>query len=774
MSTASVQQEWHPTACILCSLNCGIEVQIEGERLARVRGDERHPRSEGYLCQKASRLDYYQNHADRLDAPLRRRPDGSFERISWETAIREIAGKLVAIREEHGGRALAYYGGGGQGNHLGGVYGHGLVEAMRTRYHYSALAQEKTGDFWVNGRLFGRQTCHMSEAVEEAEVVVIIGANPWQAHGIRNARTTLHAITKDPARTLIVIDPRRTETAAMADVHLPVRPGTDAFLLAAILATIVRDGLENRAFLDARTTGYQAVRAALLEVPVEAYAARAGVAVEDVVRVARRIATAKSASVRVDLGLQQSLHSTLNSYLEKLLALVPGHFGRPGCNALHTFLMPLIGHSEEPGNGRSWTTTVTGLQEIGKLFPPNVLPAEIDTDHPGRIRGLVVDSANPALSGADTQAYRAAFSRLELLVVIDVALTETARHAHYVLPAASQLEKWETTFFSLEFPTQVAHLRRPLFAPRVGTLPEPEIYRRLLVAMGELPAGGFPLLRQVAKLDRRWPRLRLFPAALAATFRLRPKLRRYATFVLADTLGKALPHDAAAVAPLWGAAHVYAQRHPAAVRRTGLSGEGADLGEALFERLLESPSGAVFSTHQHDDTWSLVRHADRRVHLEIPEMLEALRALAAEAEEAEAADFPMVLIAGERRSYNANQIYRDPNWRKTDREGALHIHPDDARHLGLADGALAVCESSRSRIEVRVTLKDSLQPGVVTLPHGYGQEHPDEEGVRRPVGPVVNLLTDSRHRDPLTATPYHKHVRVRVGAAPLALQPPLP
>lgn len=765
MSTASVQQDWHPTACILCSLNCGIEVQLDGERIARVRGDERHPRSEGYLCQKATRLDYYQNHADRLDAPLRRRPDGSFERISWEMAVREIAGKLTAIRDAHGGRALAYYGGGGQGNHLGGVYGHGLVEAMRTRYHYSALAQEKTGDFWVNGRLFGRQTCHTSEAVEEAEVVVVIGANPWQAHGIRNARTTLHEIAKDPARTLIVIDPRRTETAAMADIHLPVRPGTDAFLLAAILATLVREGGEDREFLDARTTGFEAVRAALLEVPVEAYAARAGVAVEDVVRVAQRIAAAKSASVRVDLGLQQSLHSTLNSYLEKLLSLLPGHFGRPGCNALHTFLMPLIGHSEEPGpDSRSWTTTVTGLPEIGKLFPPNVLPAEIDTDHPGRVRGLVVDSANPALSGADTQAYRAAFSRLELLVVIDVALTETAQHAHYVLPASSQLEKWETTFFNLEFPTQSAHLRRPVFAPRTGTLPEPEIYRRLLVAMGELPAGGFPLLRLAARLDRRWPRLRLFPAALAATLRLRPKLRRHATFVLYDTLGKALPHGAAAMAPLWGAAQIYARRHAEAVRRTGLAGEGADLGEALFARLLDNPSGAFLSTHQHEDTWKLVRHADRRVHLEIPEMLEALRALAIEAEAPEAADFPMVLIAGERRSYNANQIFRDSRWRKTDPEGALHIHPEDARQLGLADGARAICESSRARIEVRIALKESLQPGVVTLPHGYGQEHPGEDGVRRPVGPVVNLLTDAMHRDPLTATPYHKHVRVRVRA----------
>jgi anaerobic selenocysteine-containing dehydrogenase len=707
---------WQPTACILCSRNCGIEVQIEGGRLARVRGDEAHPLSQGYLCQKAARLDYYQSHADRLSAPLRRRPDGSFEEVSWETALAEVARKIRAIRDAHGGRALAYYGGGGQGNHLGGVYGRGLVEAMHTRYHYSALAQEKTGDFWVNGRLFGRQTCHVTEGVEEAEVVVMIGTNPWQAHGIRNARDTLRAIARDPARTLIVIDPRRTETAAMADIHLAVRPGTDAFLLAAVLALLVREQREDRAFLDARTTGFPAVRAALLEVPVEDYAERAGVALDDLQRVARRLAEAKSASVRVDLGLQQSPHSTLNSYLEKLLYLIPGHFGRPGCNVLHSFFVPLVGHSDEPGAGRaSWTTAVTGMPEIGKLFPPNVLPAEIDSDHPGRLRALVVDSANPALTGADSQAYRAALRKLELLVVVDVAFTETAREAHYVLPAASQFEKWETTFFNLEFPTQAGHLRRPLFAPRPGTLPEPEIYRRLLVAMGELPAR-FPLLRVLARWDRRWPKLRLFPAALAAALRLRPRLRRYA----------------------------------------------AELGEALFARLLESPSGALLSTHRHEDAWSFVRHADGRIHLEVPEMLQALRALADEAEPAEAARYPLVLIAGERRSYNANTIYRDPAWRKTDREGALHVHPADARRLGLVDGGRAVCESSRGRLEVQVAFAETMRPGLVGLPHGYGMEYPDADGRRRVNGPALNDLTDAASRDPLTATPYHKHVRVRL------------
>ncbi|HVP66056.1 MAG TPA: molybdopterin-dependent oxidoreductase [Anaeromyxobacteraceae bacterium] len=767
MNPTPAPEAWRPTACILCSRNCGIEVLLSGGHLARIRGDQRHPLSAGYLCQKAARLDHYQHHADRLSVPLRRSSDGTYEAISWETAIREVAVRLLAIRRAHGGRAFAYYGGGGQGNHLGGVYGRGLVEAMRTRYHYSALAQEKTGDFWVNGRLFGRQTCHVAEAVEDAELVVLIGTNPWQAHGIRNARETLRAIADDPARTLVVIDPRRTEAAAMARIHLRPFPGTDAYLLSAMLGVIVREGLEARTFLEERTRGFEAVRAALLDVPIDAFAARSGVAVEDVARVARLIASARSAAVRVDLGLQQSLHSTLNSYLEKLLFLLPGHFAKPGCNALHTFLLPLIGHSEPPGPGSSsWTTAITGAPEIAKLFPPNVLPAEIDSEDPARVRGLVVDSANPALSAADTRAYRQALSRLELLVVIDVANTETARLAHYVLPASSQFEKWETTFFNMDFPTQAAHLRAPVLAPLPGTLSEPEIYRRLLVAMGELPRRGFPLLRAIARADRRWPRARLFPLALSVTLRARPALRRFLPFILHDTIGSTFPDGGAAAAPLWAAAHLYARKHGDAVRRSGLTGEGADLGEALFARILGGRSGALLGKERPEDVWSRIRHADGRIHLDIPEMLKALGELAAERAAPGDGRFPLVLIAGERRSYNANQIFRSPQWRKSDGEGALHVHPDDARRLGLEDGGLAVCESERGQIEVRVAISDTLLPGMVTLPHGYGQEYPDGDGRRRPFGPAVNELTSAAHRDPLAGTPYHKHVRVRLRPSP--------
>ena len=738
------------TACILCSRNCGIEVDIEDDRFTKIRGDDAHPISTGYICQKAARLDHYQNDPERLTQPMRRRPDGTFEPVSWASAIADIAGRLVAIRERHGGKSFAYYGGGGQGNHLGGVYGSSLLRAMGSAYHYSALAQEKTGDFWINGKLFGRQTCHTTEDVERAEVVLFAGTNPWQAHGIPNAREVIRELAADPKRTMIVIDPRRTETADRADVHVQIRPSTDAFFFAAMLGVLVREDLVDHAFLAQRTKGYEDVRAVLAAVDIEAFASKCGVPVAQIEDVARRLASAKSACVRADLGLQQSLHSTLNSYLEKLTFLLTGNLGKVGGNNFHTFLLPLIGHTSDD---RPQPTAVTKMQAIGKLYPPNILPAEIDNDAADRVRAVVVDSANPLMSGADTPAYRAAFEKLELLVVIDVALTETAELAHYVLPAASQFEKWEATFFNLEFPTNAFHLRAPLFEPRGDTLPEPEIYRRLLVAMGALP-DTFPWLERVAKLDRRAPQLRLLPAALAAVFKARPDLVPYGPLVLYSTLGKALPNGARSAAVLWFAAQRYAARHEAAVRRAGVRASNvAALGEALFQRILDGRSGVAISTHEHADTWAFVRHADRRVHLAIPQMLEAIVRLADESTPTD----EFVLVAGERRAYNANTIYRDPEWRKNDPHGAMAVHPDDAERIGLVDGGDAKVSNERGSLTVVVRVDDRLRPGMVSLPHGYGMKRGG-----RPNGPALNEMTKAEHRDAIAATPFHKYVPVMI------------
>src|SRR5437763_12304237 len=305
---ATTTPDWKPTACILCACNCGVEVQVEGAEIVRVKGDKAHPASKGYACEKAQRLAYYQRNP-RLTAPLRRRPDGTYEEVDWDAAIADVAAGLAGVRDAHGGASIFYYGGGGQGNHLGGAYSGALRSALGVRFSSNALAQEKTGEIWVDAHLFGHVT-HTAPDFERAEVAVFVGKNPWMAHGFPHARPTLKAIAADPQRTLIVIDPRRTETAAMADIHLQVRPGFDAPLLAAMLAVLVEEDLLDHGFLNTHTERHEDVLAAFRDVAVDDYCRRAGVDAGLVREASRRIAAAASVSILEDLGIQQAPHST--------------------------------------------------------------------------------------------------------------------------------------------------------------------------------------------------------------------------------------------------------------------------------------------------------------------------------------------------------------------------------------------------------------------------------------------------------------------------------
>lgn len=570
--------EWQPSACILCECNCGIVVRLEDRTLARIRGDKNHPASRGYTCNKALRLDHYQNNPDRLTAPMRRRPDGSYEEVDWDTAIAEIATGFQAVAATHGGDKILYYGGGGQGNHLGGAYSGAFLKALGSHHRSNALAQEKTGEHWVDAHFYGN---HTRGEFEHAEVSVFVGKNPWMSQSFPRARVVLNAISKDPARSMIVIDPVITDTAKMADFHLRVRPGTDAWCLAALAGVLVQENLCDEAFLAEHVSGVEAVREVLAEVPVGDYAARCGVD-EGLLRTAvRRIGAADSVAVFEDLGVQQSPNSTLCSYLNKMLWILTGNFAKRGGQHLHSSFAPLF----RPGGvGR---TPVTGAPIIGGLMPSNVVPQEILTDHPDRFRAMIVESSNPAHSVADSDAVRRACAELELLVVIDVAMTETARLAHYVLPAATQFEKVEATFFNLEFPRNTFHLRHRLMEPLAGTLPEPEIWARLMRALGVVDDAELAPLRQAAKQGRA-----AFTEAFLTAIGANPGLGKVLPFVLYETLGPALPEGLAGAAALWGLAQKAAMTYPDAVRRAG-----HDDGNALFDAILDGRSGVTFTVH---------------------------------------------------------------------------------------------------------------------------------------------------------------------------------
>jgi len=399
---------------------------------------------------------------------------------------------------------------------------------------------------------------------------------------------------------------------------------------------------------------------------------------------------------------------------------------------------------------------VTGQEQIGGLYPPNRLPAEILTSHADRIRSVWVDSSNPLNTTANSRQMEEAFRSLDLTVVVDVAMTETATLAHYVLPAASQYEKWEYTLFTFEFPTNYIHLREPLFEPLPGTFPEPEIYRRLLREMGLLPPENeLAKLRTLAATDHA-----TFQQHFTTLLGSRREFGAIAPVILYETLGRTFTDGSGTASLLWLAAHRFAIEQPEAVRATGLQGERFALGEALFEKIRTSHSGTAFSSHTYKQVWNLLKHKDRKIHLAIPQLLDWLKMLNPATDQPDP-HYPFMLVAGQRRSYNANQIFRTPRWRKDDPDGTLRIHPRDITHLGAKDGGWLAVETSTGRLTVRVEADDSLRPGVVALPHGYGQAYPTGEG-RLTIGPRLNQITSSDYCDPIAATPYHKNVPVRL------------
>ena len=374
---------WHKTACVLCSANCGLEVRLDGRDITRVRGNKAHVASAGYTCEKGLRINHYQNNTSRLTSPLKRIDDGSYLEVDWDTAIAEISNSLKQINEKYGAGKIFYYGGGGQGNHLGGAHSTATRQAYGITRKSNALAQEKTGEAWVEGQMFGT---HTHGGFHDAEVAIFLGKNPWHSHGFDQARRVLKEIANDDKRSLIVIDPRRTETADLADYWLQVKPGTDAFLLAALAAILVAENLLDDDWLHSNATGVQETKDAFRSVPIDEYAERSGVSLDQLYEVARRIAQAKSVSTYEDLGIEMGPHSTLISYLHRAVSILTGNYGKPGALGPHTSVAPLFNYSAA---GREPTDPVTGGKVISGLVPCNEIADGFLSNHPERSLSLI-------------------------------------------------------------------------------------------------------------------------------------------------------------------------------------------------------------------------------------------------------------------------------------------------------------------------------------------------------------------------------------------------
>ncbi len=739
----------HKTGCILCAQNCGLEVEVEDNRIVKVRGDKGNVRSEGYLCRKGMNIANHQHNADRLTHPLKRVENG-FERISWGQAIDEIAAKLRGIVDRHGPRSVAYMGGGGQGCHFEAAFGVRLMRGLGSRYHYSPLTQEFSGLFWVNGRMYGRQNVHTEIDADETDMLLVFGWNGMQSHQIPQAPKQLQRIARDPDRPLVVVDPRLSETAKIANVHLPIRPGTDALLMRAMIAIILQEGWENRDYVEKHTSGLDGIRRLFTDFDARAAIRTCNLDYGRVREICRLFATKKSC-LRYDLGIMMNRHSAVSSYLAATLLAICGRIGVRGGNVFHGQMMPLGAHSDER-DPKTWRTAATNFPAVVGCFPPNAMPEEILSDHPERLRAVIVSGSNPLRSYADTTAYEKAFKRLDLLVTAELAMTETAALSHYVLPSRSAYESWDGTFFPLTFPGIYFQMRRPIIEPDGEPLELGEIHLRLADRLGLIP----PIPESLYKAAEAGHAA--FGLALMEYAAAEPAALGAMPFILGKTLGKAMGsvHKAA----LWGMMQVTPKAFQQSAARAGFT-PGLAMGEELFQKIMDHPEGLWVGQVEPAENLAAIRTADGRIDLVIPELRAELEALdSVHEEEALKPDpaFPLVLMAGRHFNMNANTLMRNPAWNEGKRDCTVMMHPADAEALNLKDHEMVRVTTAAGSEEIELEVTETAHPGHVVIPHGFGMVYDGKVH-----GANVNRLTKNTHRDWL-GTPMHRYVPCRVEA----------
>jgi anaerobic selenocysteine-containing dehydrogenase len=720
-----------------------------------VRGDKDNRRSEGYACRKGLNIKFYQHHADRLLHPLKK-VGGSFERISWEQAIDEIAAKLSGIVNEHGPRSLALVMGNGSiGCPAQGPFAFNLLRGFGSQYFYTALAQELTGRYWVDGKTYGDQNLHTHPDLHETDMLLLVGWNPMMSHHTPQARRVLTKFSKDPDKVLVVVDPRLSETAKIADIHLPIRPGTDALFYRAMIAIILNEGWHNKNYIEQHVKGFEKIQDLFSTFDAQAALEVCELDYGKVKEICRLFTTRKS-SHHSDLGVLLNRYSTLISYLENILRAVSGRIGIEGGNIFSVGLRGGGRSKETPDEreARFWRTVATDFPAITGVYPPNVMPEEILSDHPERLRAVIVSTANPLRSYADTSAYEQAFKRLDLLVTLELSMTETAALSHYILPARSGYESWDGGI-GTGFPEIFMQIRHPVLQPEGERLEAGEIFLRLADRLGLIPEIT-ETLSEAAESENRLK----FGETLMQYFKTHPQAARSMPYILGKTLGKKL--DSVHLASLWGVLQGLPVSFQEKAEREGFT-PGPALGEDLFKAFLEHPEGLIVGSVDPKtwDHFKAIGTEDGRINLDVPEMADWLKEVEppAEAERLQKDEetYPLIMSSGRHWDVNANSQMRDPEWNKGKRACTLTMHPRDAEKFGLSEGQMVkvTTEAGEETIELEVT--EMTRPGYTVMPHGFGLVYQGKA-----YGANANRLAKNTHRDRIAGTPLHRFIRCRV------------
>ncbi|MEU1106726.1 molybdopterin oxidoreductase family protein [Streptomyces tibetensis] len=734
--------------CPLCEATCGLTLTIEGTRVTHARGDRDDVFSRGFICPKGASFGAVDSDPDRLRTPLVRR-DGELCEATWEEAFDAVAAGVRPVVERHGPNSVGVVLGNPNVHTMAGaLYPAVLLAGLGTRSVFTASTVDQMPKHVSSGLLFGDANAIPVPDLDHTDHLLLIGANPLESNGslctAADFPGKLKAL-KARGGTLVVIDPRRTRTAKLADRHVAVRPGTDALLLAAMARVLFDEGLVEPT---PHVQGIEELSAELAEFTPEAVAEACDVEAGVIRTLARDLAAAPTAAVYGRIGSCTVPHGTLASWLVDVLNILTGNLDWPGGALFPQAATDKTPRPAGPGRGFAlgrWRSRVSGHPEAKGELPLSALAEEIDTltEEGEPVRALIAVAANPVLSAPDGDRLDKALDSLDFMVSVDPYLNETSRHADVVLPPPppSQSPHHDFAFNTLAVRNQVRYTR-PAIPLEPGRMAETEILARLILAVTGMQGAD--------------------PAAVDQ-------------MVIDQTLGKAVkdPHS-----PVYDSdprelagrltGDTGPERRLDMMLRLGPYGDGfgARPDGLGLEQLLAHPHGIDLGPLRPRLPQPLKTRSGQVELLPGPiaDDLPRLRAALAERPEG------LVLVGRRHLRSNNSWMHNVPALTGGSNRCTLHLHPEDAERLGVEDGAAVRVKGAGGEVVAPAEVTDTVRRGVVSLPHGWGHDRPGTRlgHASKEPGVNVNQLLDGRLLDPLSGNAVLNGVPVEVAPASTA------